>query len=142
MKTIEKGKLYEIALQISALDVAHDNLDSIWTMIDRVVNYYGPDEELEYDGVIPEELCDELNELSDKIQNISCKLLKLMERKERELKLGLGYTPEEIEKMEKFVNGVIGCTVGATILSMTDNKEGVRTPEELCIRRNNNSEED
>lgn len=114
---MDKNELYGIVTEISALDVAHDNLDSIWTMIDRVIEYYGPDEELEYEGVIPKELSDELDALSDRIQSISCKLLELIETKERELRLGLGYTPEEIEKMDKFVNGIVGATVGAMIVN-------------------------
>lgn len=122
---MDKGRSYGLALDISSLNVVHDNLDSVWTCIDHIVDCYGQDEEIEYDGVIPKEMCDELTDLSDRINGISRKLLELMEQKEKELKLSLGYTPEEIEKMDKFIEGVIGCTVGAMILDKTlsnDNK--------------------
>lgn len=116
---MDKGRSYGLTLDISALDVVHDNLDSVWTCIDHIVDCYGQDEEIEYDGVIPKEICDELTDLSDRINGISRKLLELMEQKKKELKLSLGYTPEEIEKMDKFIEGVIGCTVGAMILNTT-----------------------
>ena len=113
---MDKDELYVIALEISTLEVAHDNLDSVWVTIDRVVDYFGPDEDLEYEGVIPKELCEELENLSDRIQAISCKVLELTRHKERELKLGLGYTEEEVERDDKIVGGIVGATVGAMVL--------------------------
>lgn len=112
IKKMDKGELFGIILEYSSLDVAHDNLDSVWTKIDRIVEYYGPDEELEVEGVIPKDLVDELEEMSDRIQTVSCKLLELMDDKELEIQLGLGYSPEEIERTKETVKSIVGAVVG------------------------------
>lgn len=112
---MDKNELYQTYIELTSLDVLHDNLDRIMLDTYNLSDRYGWDEDLEC-GILPDDICEELKAIGHRIQKVSAKVLEIMRQKETELQLGLGFSKEEIEDTNKFVNGIMSTVVKAAML--------------------------
>lgn len=112
---MDKNELYQTYIELTSLDVLHDNLDRLMLDTYNLSDRYGWDEDLEC-GILPDDLCEELMAIGHRIQKVSAKVLEIMRQKETELQMGLGFSKEEIEDTNKFVNGIMSTVVKAAML--------------------------
>lgn len=112
---MDKNELYKTYIELTSLDVLHDNLDRLMLDTYNLSDKYGWYEDLEW-GILPDDLCEELMAIGHRIQKVSAKVLEIMRQKETELQMGLGFSKEEIEESDKFVNGIMSTVVKAAML--------------------------
>lgn len=112
---MDKNELYKTYTELTSLDVLHDNLDRLMLDTYNLSDRFGWDEDLEC-GILPDDLCEELKAIGHRLQKVSAKVLEIMRQKETELQLGLGFSKEEIEESDKFVNGIMSTVVKAAML--------------------------
>lgn len=112
---MDKNELYQTYIELTSLDVLHDNLDRLMLDTYNLSDRFGWDEDLEC-GILPDDLCEELKAIGHRLQKVSAKVLEIMRQKETELQLGLGFSKEEIEESDKFVNGIMSTVVKAAML--------------------------
>lgn len=122
----DKTELMVMYYGVKELESFVETLNSILSDLDSVVDDFEFDDDMEYDTYLDSKDSATLKHMIRETNSLLAKYNARIRQLDRKIGLAFGFTDEELDKMDKFVDGVVGATIGgmvATIL-LDDDKEG------------------